>query len=51
MAGGGVGVNRETTFPVDAPMTWNDPPTLKAKKVIDTYTECFYVYIISLETL
>lgn len=26
-------ISRETTYPVDAPMTWNDPPTLKSKKV------------------
>ena len=24
---------RETTYPVDAPMTWNDPPPIVAKKV------------------
>ena len=26
--------NRESTYPVDAPMTWNDPPAIVAKKVV-----------------
>ena len=25
---------RESTYPVDAPMTWNDPPAIVAKKVV-----------------
>ena len=27
-------LNRESTYPVDAPLTWNDPPAIVAKKVL-----------------
>ena len=31
---------RNNTFAVDEPMTWNDPPTLKSKKVLYLYHNC-----------
>ena len=29
--------SREMTYPVDAPVTWNDPPPIMAKKVLYMY--------------
>ena len=38
---------RENTYPVDAPVTWNDPPAIVAKKVHILCVQCRYVCIVA----